>query len=220
MAAARLSGTGCRGGRGGAGQLGATQAGGSGGCSVTVFLQPLHPSPLLCPTLSSPRFCWVGMLPGLLPFCSQPTLASTQPVPLGTPPGLSCWSRDGGTEPLAWLHQHLFPLAVPVAPGRSPACKKHLGRAKLERDCATSIVVSLTPAVGDPTAMVHRQMTGMSLICASLGFGLDYSPGIRWEGDVAMGLFPCILLCWRLASENAMPAVRYRNHKYYCPTRS
>lgn len=46
---------------------------------MTAFLQPPHPSLLLCPTLGEPgslRFCCVGMLPGLVPFCSLPTLAS------------------------------------------------------------------------------------------------------------------------------------------------
>lgn len=153
---------------------------------MTAFLQPLHPSPLLCPILREPgslRFCCVGMLPGLFPFCSLATLASTQPFPLGTFPGLSCWSRDGDTEPLARLHQHLFPLAVPIAPGRSPAHKR-LGRAKLEGDCATIIFVSPSPALGDPTAMVHREMTGTSLVCAPLE-----SVWIDWEGDVATELF-------------------------------
>lgn len=170
---------------------------------MTAFLQPLHPSPLLCPTLREPgslRFCCVGMLPGLFPFCSLATLASMQPFPLGTFPGLSCWSRDGGTEPLAWLHQHLFPLALPIAPGRSPVHKKRLGRAKLEGDCATSIFVFPSPALGDPTAMVHREMTGTSLVCAPLGFGLVYCLGIDWEGDVATELFLCIFLSWHLAS--------------------
>lgn len=97
----------------------------------------------------------------------------------------SCW--PGCTK-------HLFPLAVPVAPGRSLAHKKCLGRAKLEGDRATSIVVFPSPALGDPTAMVHRETTGMRLVCVSLGFGLDYCLGIGWEGEVATGLFPCILL--------------------------
>lgn len=135
---------------------------------MTAFLQPLHAFPLFCPTLREPgllQFCCVGMLPVLLPFYSLPTLVTTEPFPLGTLPGLNCWSRDGDTEPLAWLHQHLFPLAVPVAPRRLPAHKKRLSRAKLEGDCATSITVSPTPALGDPTAMVHREMTGVSLVC-------------------------------------------------------
>lgn len=122
----------------------------------------------------------------------------------------SCW--PGCTK-------HLFPLAVPVAPGRSLAHKKCLGRAKLEGDRATSIVVFPSPALGDPTAMVHRETTRMRLVCVSLGFGLDYCLGIGWEGEVATGLFPCILLSRHFASENAMPAVRYRSPKYYCPTR-
>lgn len=168
--------------------------------------------------LTAVLLCWDAprVVPLLLPAHSCLHVV----LPLGTLPGLSCWSRDGGTEPLAWLHQHLFPLAVPAAPGRSPAHKKRLGRAKLEEDGATSIAASPIPALGDPTAMVHSEMTGMSLVYASLGFGLDYCPGIGWEGDVVTGLLPCILLSWHLASENAMPAVRYRNHKYYCPTRS
>lgn len=168
--------------------------------------------------LTAVLLCWGAPRVGPLLLLAYSCLPVA--LPPGTLPGLSCWSRDGGTELLAWLHQHLLPLAVPVAPGRSLAHKKRLGRAKLEGDRATSIVVSPSPALGDPTAMVHRETTGMRLVCVSLGFGVDYWLGIGWEGDVATGLFPCILLSWHFASENAMPAVRYRNHKYYCPTRS
>lgn len=181
---------------------------------MTAFLQPLPPSPLLCPTLAHCSFATLGCSQGCSPFA---------PYPLFPPCIPSSWNLFLGLVTGAWMeaqsrwpvHQHLFPLAVPVAPGRSPAHKKCLGRAKLEVDCATSIAVSPTPALGDSTAMVHREVTGTNLVCASLGFGLDYWLGVGWEGDMATGLFPCVLLSlerrtFSLAAENTMLA-RYRN---------
>lgn len=60
----------------------------------------------------------------------------------------------------------------------------------------------------------------MSPVRVSLGFGLNYWPGTGWEGDVATGLFSRVLLSWHLALGNTLPAVRYGNPKYHCPSRS
>lgn len=72
--------------------------------------------------LTAVLLCWDAPRVGPLLLLAYSCLHVT--LPPGTIPGLSCWSRDGGRELLAWLHQHLFPLAVPVAPGRSLAHKK------------------------------------------------------------------------------------------------
>lgn len=87
-------------------------------------------------------------------------------------PGNPCWAQlleqGQSTELLAWLHPHLFSLAVPFASGRLPIQKRQVGKAKLEGECATSVIVSPTPALmmvhrrDDPTVMVHREMTGQA----------------------------------------------------------
>lgn len=94
-------------------------------------------------------------------------------------PGNSCWAQLlelQGTELLAWLHPHLFPLAVPFASGRLPVQKRQEGKAKLERDMChiyhciphSSTDDGAHDMRDDPTVMVHREMTGTGLLCASL----------------------------------------------------
>lgn len=49
-----------------------------------------------------------------------------------------------------------IPLALLVAPRRSPAHKQRLGKATLEGDQATSIAALFTAALDEPTAMLQR----------------------------------------------------------------
>lgn len=190
---------------------------------MTAFLQPLHSSPLLYPTLKEPgllQFSCVGMLPQLLLLLVYSWLHAA------LLPGNSCWARlleqRQGTELLALLHLYLFPLAVAFASGRLPAQKRQVGKAKREGTCATSIIASPTPAL----MMVHvrddltrdgaqtddRNRPFMCIIV--IWFGL------LSRGRLGRGCGHWAVLSWYFASENETSTDRYRKLKHYCPTRS
>lgn len=100
------------------------------------------PAPSSFPiTLSHPEGAWLAavFLCWDVPRVAPLLLLVHSCLHVALLPGNSCWAQLleqlQGTELLAWLHPHLFPLAVPLASGRLPVQKKQVGKAKLEGTC-------------------------------------------------------------------------------------